>query len=214
MKMSEVTIEQVVELVQSNEEVRNALQGQFVNKEAFTAFMETDEGKAVLQPKLDSFASTSINTWKHNNLQKEIDKALVNANPADTPEQKRIKELELQFQAQQEKATFAEQKAYALNLANQYGLPSALIDPFVGKDAQATLSNMNNFRNEFQSAVQVSVESHMGTTGRSHLPDNPNVNNQSQGTPTYDIPNMSYTEKVRAMQTDPVGYRKAEAQLG
>ncbi|WDS60625.1 hypothetical protein BC7_00028 [Bacillus phage BC-7] len=208
----ELSVEQIVEVVKSNEEVRTALQGEFVNTEALTAFLDTEEGKKVVQPKMDSFASKSIETWKNNHLEKIKQEAILSANPSDTPEQRRIKELELQFKAQEEKAIFAEQKAYALNIANQKGLPAGLIDPFVGKDAQSTLQGLNTLENEFKSAVQLAVESQMGSTGRSHLPENPNAHSQTNATEVKKFEDMSYTEQARLYQSNPREWARLQAQ--
>ena len=45
--------------------------------EDFKQFMETEEGRKVLNPMFDSKVSTAINTWKTNNLDKVIDEELV-----------------------------------------------------------------------------------------------------------------------------------------
>jgi hypothetical protein len=207
MSEVQVTLEQVVELVKTDEGVRNALQSEFLNPETVKSFVATPEGGQAIQSFVDSKVTKGIDTWKNNNLQGLIDKAIIDASPAETPEQKRIKELELSFQAQQEKTAFAEQRAYALNLAQQRGLPTGLIDRFVGKSAEETLYGVNTYESEFKSAVQQSVEALTGGRGRQHLPDNPNVH-QHQGAPERKLSQMSLSEQTQLFQVNPQEYNR------
>lgn len=202
---TEVTVEQVVALVQNNEEVRNALTGVIqpeVTPEAFTAFLDTEEGKKAIQPKLDQFASNAINTWKNNNLQKEIDKAVIAANPSETPEQRQIREIQAQLAEQQKKATYSEQKAYALGLAQQMNLPVGMVENFVGETAEQTLIKARNFENEWKSSLQVAIEGMTGRQGRSHLPPSPQASNQQSGAPERKLSEMSLTEQQNLYVTN------------
>ena len=58
--------------------------------EDFKQFMETEEGRKVLNPMFDSKVSTAINTWKTNNLDKVIDEELVKRGYVQTEDQKRM----------------------------------------------------------------------------------------------------------------------------
>ncbi|ARO62404.1 Uncharacterized protein B5E38_4983 [Bacillus cereus] len=203
----EVTLEQVQELVKSDETVREALKGEFVNPEAVTAFLDTEEGKKVIQPIADKRVTEGIQSWKHNNLQKLIDQAIIEANPADTPEQKRIKELEMKFKESEEKAIFAQQESYALSLATQRNLPSDLVKPFVGKTAEETLFGINQLDMAFTAAVQTAVEGHLGGTGRRSLPDNPNTQNAT-GTPEKKFSELSTQEKNHLYMTNRPEYER------
>ncbi|WKV24097.1 hypothetical protein PSYJYH_000062 [Bacillus phage PSYJ-YH] len=204
----QVTLEQVQELIQTNEEVRNAVRGEFINAEAFTAFMETEEGKKVLQPEFDRRNTQAINTWKNNNLEKIKQEAILSANPSDTPEQRRIKELELQMKASQEKAVHAEQMSYALGLAQQRGLPQGLVSRFVGKTAEETLQGINSYEMEFKSALQVETEKLLGSTGRNHLPQDFAGASQQATAPVKDVSEMSYQEAAALYLSNPQEYQR------
>lgn len=207
MSEVQVTLEQVVELVKQDENVREAIRGEFVTPEAFTTFLDTDEGKKLIQPKLDSFASKSIETWKNNHLEKIKQEAVLSANPTDTPEQRQIKELQMKFQEQEKKAILAEQSAYALSLAQQKELPSGLVKYFVGDTAEQTLSKMNTYEVEFKSALQMAIEKQLGGSGRNHLPENPNVGSP-QGSPVKKLSEMSYQEASALYMSNPQEYAR------
>jgi len=206
----QVTLEQVQELVQNNEEVRKSLQSTLLTPEAFTAFIETEDGKKVIQPIKDSFASQAINAWKNNNLDKVRQEAILSANPSDTPEQKRIKELELQFQAQQEKAIFAEQNAYAFQLANQKGIPTELASRFVGKNAEETLMGINSLDTIWKAALQVEAEKLMGHSPRGAMPDF--QDKQAPATPSKSFKELSNQERNYLYTHDRATYERMKAQ--
>ncbi|PEO38289.1 DUF4355 domain-containing protein [Bacillus wiedmannii] len=203
MSEVQVTLEQVQELVKSNPEVRDALKSEFITPEAFTVFAQTDEGKKALQPEFDRRATGAIDTWKKNNLEKIKQDAILAANPADTPEQRQIRDLQEQFNAEKRKATLAEQSAYALALANQKGLPTGLISYFVGENQEATLQGINTYEMEFNSALQQYVESQLGATGRNHLPNGYSAAAQQTETPKKTIGEMSYEEAARQYMANP-----------
>jgi len=211
--MSEVTLtqEQLVEALEANPEMKASLTATLLSEEAFVAFAETDAGKKAIQPKLDSFASQAINTWKNNNLDKIKQEAVLQANPSDTPEQRMIKELQMKFEASEKSKALAEQKAYAINLANQKGLPVELIDPFVKDNTEDTVRSLNQFEMAFKSTLQQAIEQHTGGQGRQHLPQNPNVQENTQA-PVRSFGEMSLAEKQHLYATDRTRYEALQAQ--
>lgn len=207
----EVTLEQVQELIKTNDEVRTALSAEFVNTEAVTTFLGTEDGKRLIQPQMDKRANDAIQTWKLNNLQKEIDKAVIAANPSDTPEQKRIKELELQFAQSQKDAVMAQQEAYAFSLATQKNLPHELVKPFVSETAEQTLYGINQLETSFLSAVQTEVEKHLGAGGRRTLPANPSTGD-SGAQPVKKLSEMTIPERNALYMSNPAEYNRRKAQ--
>ena len=54
------------------QELLDTLRGKFVNAETVEAFLETDEGRRLLQPRLDKYFTKGLKTWQDNNLEKEV----------------------------------------------------------------------------------------------------------------------------------------------
>lgn len=213
MSEVQVTLEQVVDLVKTDAAVKEAIKGEFqtdINPDSFKAYLDTDAGKQAAQSYVDSKVSKGIDAWKNNNLQKEIDTAILKANPGDTPEQRQIKELTLKFEAQQQATKHAEQKAYALNQLQTRQLPIGLVDRFVGNSPEETLFLVNQYESEWKSSLQTAVEGLTGATGRRHLPDNPNTQ-QQVGTPERKLSQMSLTEQTSLYQRNPQEYNRLSA---
>lgn len=120
------------------------------SKEA-EVYLETDDGKKLLQPKLDSHFSKSLETWKENNLAKEFETKLADEiairYPEETEEQKRIKALEKAKDETDLKLANSELKNTAITFLNKAELPLDLTDYLIGKDEGKTVEKLTNFKN-------------------------------------------------------------------
>lgn len=73
IKGVEVTKKEVLELVNANEDIKSELVGsdkQELTGEAVNEFLDTDEGKKLLQPRVDQAVTKGIKTFKDNNIDK------------------------------------------------------------------------------------------------------------------------------------------------
>lgn len=205
----EITLENVQEFIQNNPEAHETLATQFLTPERVDTFLATEDGKKFIQPKFDSQVSKGINAWKQNNLQKLIDEAVIAANPADTPEQKRIKELEIRMQQADAERNHALQRSTALSLATERGLPTGLVEHFVGRDESETRAKINTYETEWKAALQVATEKVLAGAGSKATPQNPEAG--SQGTNTRKLSEMSYHERAELYQSNPKEFQRLEA---
>lgn len=138
-----------------------------VTSERVKAFLDTDEGKALIAPHLDSHFSKSLETWKTNNLQKEVDRLFAEQHPDITPEQKRIAELEKKIAESEAKALHSNLINYATKIASEKNLPVSLIEHFIGSDEDSTKSNLESLESAFNAAVEKVVTDRLSA---SHKP--------------------------------------------
>lgn len=121
---------------------------------------------AAVNSELDSLKDThhtkALETWKTNHLQGLIDEAVSKANPQETPEQKRIRELEEKIQNSEKAAKLSELKAKALEHATSKGLPNKFatkyIERFLGDDETVTVSTLDELKTDLDEVVQAQVE--------------------------------------------------------
>lgn len=190
MKLEEV--KQFLEENKDQEDVKEYVKGlSKVTPDGVKAFLDSEEGKKLLQPKLDNNFTKGLETWKKNNLQKLIDEKAKEMNPSETEEQKRIRELENKFAAKEKEALLQANKNKALTVLNEKKLPSNLVDFFVGKDEETTLSNLQKYEEVFTTQLQQAVENRLKQDG-TDLKDN--GSNQKTFTKEQ-ISNMS-TEEI------------------
>ena len=201
----ELTFEQITDALQQNEELSNKVKLSFLTPDNINGYLETTEGKQLIQPKLDSYFSKGLDTWKNNNLQKLIDEEVSRRNPAETPELTAIRELQQQMaQANAEKIK-AEQIALGQAIASEKGLPTSLVPYFIGDNESDTRTKLNFLEMEYKSTLEKQVEARLKNSNTT--PSVPINGGQAGGEPTAkDFTKMSYTERVELYNKNPQLY--------
>lgn len=175
---------------EGTEEYTNFINGQ-MTAERINSYLDTEEGKHYVEPIASRRYTQGLETWKKNNLDKLIDDEVKKRYPDQTPEQKRIAELEAKFKEAEQKAAKSELTAHALGVAQSKNLPTDLIKFFVGADKESTDNNISAFETAFNSAVEKVVTSRMGD---SHKPES---NNDEKVLTTADFENMSTEDIIK-----------------
>lgn len=137
-----------------------------VSADKVKGFLETEEGKRLLQPRLDQYFSKGLETWKANNLEKIIEEEIQKRNPGKSPEQMEIEKLKKQIE-EAEKARQREALVNkALKVAKEKNLPDGLVDFFIADDEEKTLANLSKLEEEYSKAVQAAVDAKFKEGGR------------------------------------------------
>lgn len=137
-----------------------------VSAEKVEGFLDTKEGKTLLQPRLDQNFTKGLNTWKDKNLQKLIDDGVKAANPDETPEQKRIRELEDKIANAEKESTREKLLNKAVAHASEKGLPTDIAPFFLGEDEETTMTNLGTLEEKYNAALQAAVDEKFKTGGR------------------------------------------------
>ena len=122
-----------------------------INKENLTLeelknIINENEGfKAWLSSEKDRHFSTSLNTWKENNLSKEVEKEISKRYPAETEEQKKLRDLELKLQAMEQESKMKEIKANTMRVINDKQLDSEILDFVLSDNEETTIANIDKF---------------------------------------------------------------------
>ena len=122
-----------------------------INKENLTLeelknIINENEGfKAWLSSEKDRHFSTSLNTWKENNLSKEVEKEISKRYPAETEEQKKLRDLELKLQAMEQESKMKELKANTMRVINDKQLDSEILDFVLTDNEETTIANIDKF---------------------------------------------------------------------
>lgn len=134
--------------------------------EAINVYLDSQEGAKLLQPRLDSYFSKGLQTWKDNNLNKLIDEEVAKRNPGETPEQKEIRELKAQIENDRNEREKEKLTNIAMKKANELGLPLDLVNHFIGADENTTISNLEDFNKLYQESIQTQVDAKFKQNGR------------------------------------------------
>lgn len=171
--------------------------------EDFKKFMETEEGKKVLNPLFDSKVSTAINTWKTNNLEKVVQDELVKRGHVQTEEQKQMLALQKEIENIKQEKVKAELKAIKIAELNKNGLDASLVDYIHADNEEGIRSGVSFFKEMISSQVTEGVKKALANSG---------AKIEKQGKqelpPETDIMKMSYQERVKLQQDNPTLYNQ------
>ncbi|RST66834.1 DUF4355 domain-containing protein [Bacillus pumilus] len=160
-------IKQFLEQNKENEEVQ-AFVGELsaVSADKVKGFLETEEGKKVLQPRLDQHFTKGLETWKDNNLEKIVEEEVSKRNPSKTPEQLEVEKLRKEIEAEKAARNRETLVNKALKAADEKKLPKDVIDFFIGENEDSTLENLSKLEESFNAAVQAAVDVKFKESGR------------------------------------------------
>ena len=164
-----MTIEEVKKFMEenkTNEELKSYLQG-LIGVEGVQKFLsENEDGKRFLDSERDKHLSKGLDTWKSNNLQKEIDKKILKLYPEETPEKKQLRELNVKIEKMESEKQREVLKNKALTIAAEKKLPiNKIVDLLIANDEESTVSNIGRFEEIFGASVQSAVEERLKSNG-------------------------------------------------
>ncbi|GAA0130114.1 MULTISPECIES: DUF4355 domain-containing protein [Bacillus] len=162
-------VKKFLEENKENEEVQSYLNElSAVSADKVNGFLDTEEGKRLIQPRLDSHFTKGLDTWKANNLDALVDAKVKELYPEETEEQKRIRKLEKELKDQKTAAQREKLLNKAVSYASEKQLPSDVdvVGFFVGEDEESTMKNLGAFEEKYNAALQKAIESKFQENGR------------------------------------------------
>lgn len=157
---------------EDSEDYKNFVNG-LLTAERVNAFLDTAEGKKVIEPRLDKHFTKSLKTWQDNNLDKLVNDRYKQLHPDADPKDAKVAELEATIKAMQLESARKDLTNKALGIASEKGLPSKLVSFFIGEDEKATTNNMVAFTEEFIAAVEAEVTKRLGSNHKPPEGDKP-----------------------------------------
>jgi hypothetical protein len=202
-------VKKFIEDNQNNQEVHNYLRGLYLTPESVVSFLDTPEGKKLLQPRLDQHFTKGLETWKEKTLPSLLDEEIKKRFPGETEEQKRLRKLEEELEKERQARIKSELINKATTLATQKGLPVELVAYFVGQDEESTTNNLTALENIWQQNLQKAVEEKFKESGRS--PNQGGGGGSGQINP-WKKETFNLTEQGRLLRDNPELARQLMAQ--
>lgn len=187
----------------------NSIAGDTINLpqygvEDFKKFMETEEGKKILNPMFDKRVSTAIETWKNNNIEKVVNDELVKRGYVQTEEQKKMMDLQNEINSIKKEKEIAEKRAIALAELNANGLNASLVD-FLPTDSEEGIRNgVTTFKSILDDLVAQEVKKKTAGTGVKPT----DVKTPQPKLTTKDVMKMSYRERNQLAKENPELYKQ------
>jgi hypothetical protein len=175
-----MNLEEIKKYLQENqdqEDVKNYLQElSTVTVDGVNSFLESDEGKKILQPKLDQYFSKGLDSWKKNHLEQIITDEITKRNPSNkSPEQLEVEKALAEIERWKTKTIRESVRNEALKFSTEHKLPSEVVDYFISlekdddeegtKSKESTMTNLNKLKDVWTNHLQQSVSERMKSNG-------------------------------------------------
>lgn len=147
------------------------------------------EGQKLLKSLTDSQVTKGIETFKEKTMPNLIEEEIKKQFPAETEDQKKLRELELKQQKLEKEISRKELLNKALTYATEKKYPTKFLDRFIGDDEETTIKNIDSFGQMYQEAITNAVEDKFKSNGRE------SVGSSKEGTP--DLTKMSDEEYIK-----------------
>ncbi len=138
-----------------------------LTKDNVGEFVEKND---LLKSYRDSFHTKGLETWKANNLKKLVDEEVAKVNPRETPEQKKIRELEERLNQEANARKRESLRNQAIKQATEKSLPIALVDFLVGDDEEVTTKNLGLLESVLQKDREGVTQKVLKDNGRKVMP--------------------------------------------
>lgn len=173
-----------------------------IKQEQLMEFLQTEDGKALLQPRLDKYFQKGLDTWVSNNIQRTIEEAL---NPVDPHEQK-ISELQKQLEIKRKnKALKIETDQVGLDVFIPNELTVELLANLDTKQGIETVKMLHtHFTEILNQLVNVEVDNFL--KANSVTPQLMPISNSGNITKT-DLLKMDYDKRVQFFNNSPERFR-------
>ncbi len=133
--------------------------------ESVKAYLDTDEGKRLIQPSIDQAVTRGIESWKQNNLDKLVEQMHNEKYPPEDEKDKQLREIQSELAQMRTEKLRESLKSAAIKKAVEKGLPVDVIDRFIGDDETMTAANIDLFESTFKKAVEAEVEKRFKSAG-------------------------------------------------
>lgn len=139
-----------------------------VSADKVQGFLQTEEGKKLIQSDLDRYHAKSLESWKKNNLDKLVADKVKELNPDKTPEQLELEQLRREIEQDKRERLKLELTNKAISTASEKGLTldKKILDRLIADDEESTLSNLEALDAFAKAQYQAGVENVYKTGGR------------------------------------------------
>lgn len=178
------TDEQDIDSLLENTELAKTLQSSGLTLEVFKEKLRTDKAfKAYVESENDKYFNKALDTWKKNNLEKELEPLIKEKYPdlITDPTQKKLLELEKELEKERQANARKDLLAQAMKYASDKKLPANFVEKFLGEDLDSTKVNLDAFAEDWSKGLEALVDEKMKSS--SYVPggSNPDGSKMSIG---------------------------------
>ncbi|MHB9941214.1 hypothetical protein CF065_06165 [Clostridium sporogenes] len=131
----------------------------FGGLDMFKQKINTDKDfKSYIDSLKDTHLSKGLETWKSNNLQNLIDEKIKELYPEEDPKDTELVKLKQEMENMKKEKIKEQLTNKALKIATEKGLPTDLVDYFIGQDLETTNKNLETLEKVFTDKLETTVK--------------------------------------------------------
>lgn len=131
--------------------------GGLITSDRVNAFLNGDEGKKLLQPKLDTYHSKGLESWKTNNLDNLVSAKVKELYPDADPKDVALAEMKAEIAKMKTDGLHKELTISTSKLMQEKKLPIELVDFLIGSDEATTAINLSKLEKVFSTHIEAVV---------------------------------------------------------
>jgi len=189
----EITVEQLTTLVKSNPAVLKDV-------------LKEDFAQPYLQPHKDAHFTKGLKTWQENNLDSIVNAKLAELNPAETAEQKQLRELQQQLNQMANQNKQKELELTKVGILSEVGLGNEFSKFVVGDSEEGLRQSATEFRQLLDTAIKINVDEQVNERFKSAT-IKPNADLPVTGG-SKDFASMTYAERDALYRQNPAQYQQ------
>lgn len=155
--IEKATDEQDIDDLVVGSDLAKSLQASGLTLEAFKEKIKSDTGfKAYIESENDKHHNKALDTWKKNNLEKELEPFIQSKYPdlVTDPTQKKLLELEKQLADERASNARKDLLTEAMKYAKDKKLPSSIVEKCLGEDFEKTKVVIDSIATDWSSGLE------------------------------------------------------------
>lgn len=154
--IEKATDEQDIDDLVVGSDLAKSLQDSGLTLEAFKGKMKDRDFKAYIESENDKYHNKALDTWKKNNLEKELEPFIQAKYPdlVTDPLQKKILELEKKNADMEAKSARKDLLTEAMKYAKDKKIPASLIEKCLGEDLESTKTLVDGLATDWENGIE------------------------------------------------------------
>ncbi|EPS55294.1 TPA: DUF4355 domain-containing protein [Clostridium botulinum] len=150
---------ELIKDIEDDKDIDEILGTKFGGLEVFKQKINTDKDfKSYMDSEKDRHYNKALDTWKANNLQNLINEKIKELYPEEDPKDNELVKLKQEMENMKKETLKKELTNKALKIATEKGLPTDLVDYFIGQDEEATNKNLETLEKVFTDKLETTVK--------------------------------------------------------
>jgi hypothetical protein len=171
--MKKTELLKLIEKAKDDEDINSLLSGSDIEAtfkasgltlDAFKEKMKSDKDfKAYVESENDKYHNKALDTWKKNNLEKELEPFISQKYPDLVTDPAKKEAMEAKKEIEKLKAEMARKDLLteAMKYATEKKLPTGFVDKFLGEDLEKTKANLDGLATDWSKGLETMVNEKM-----------------------------------------------------